>query len=129
MQENNLSIDDVVKGLRKISKSDIENLIEQSTNPTKGSGEIKRELSRERMSALRRKLSQRLVAVKNETAMLTTFNEVDMTAIMDLRQKYQKNFVDKYGIKLGFMSFFTRACAIALQRFPKINSYLEEMKW
>ncbi|QQS50397.1 MAG: 2-oxoglutarate dehydrogenase complex dihydrolipoyllysine-residue succinyltransferase [Bacteroidota bacterium] len=125
MQENNLSIDDVVKGLRKISKSDIENLIEQSTNPTKGSGEIKRELSRERMSALRRKLSQRLVAVKNETAMLTTFNEVDMTAIMDLRQKYQKNFVDKYGIKLGFMSFFTRACAIALQRFPKINSYLE----
>ncbi len=125
MQENNLSIDDVVKGLRKISKSDVENLLEESINPITARGEIKRELSRERMSALRRKLSQRLVAVKNETAMLTTFNEIDMTAIMALRQKYQKNFVDKYGIKLGFMSFFTHACAIALQKFPKINSYLE----
>jgi 2-oxoglutarate dehydrogenase E2 component (dihydrolipoamide succinyltransferase) len=77
------------------------------------------------MSSLRRKVSERLVAVKNETAMLTTFNEVDMTAIMVLRKKHQKSFIEKHGLKLGFMSFFTKACALALQSFPKINSQIE----
>jgi 2-oxoglutarate dehydrogenase E2 component (dihydrolipoamide succinyltransferase) len=77
------------------------------------------------MSSLRRKISQRLVAVKNETAMLTTFNEVDMTAVMELRKKYQKQFIDNHGVKLGFMSFFTKAVSVALQNFPKINSYID----
>ena len=74
---------------------------------------------------LRRKLSQRLVAVKNETAMLTTFNEVDMSEVISLRQRYQKQFVEKHGIKLGFMSFFTKAATEALRIFPKVNSYID----
>jgi len=76
------------------------------------------------MSALRRKLSQRLVAVKNETAMLTTFNEIDMSQVMELRKTYQQPFVDKYGIKLGFMSFFTKAVSVALAKHPSINSMI-----
>jgi len=77
------------------------------------------------MSPLRRKLSQRLVAVKNETAMLTTFNEIDMSRVMELRKAYQQQFVDKYKIKLGFMSFFTKAVSVALSKHPTINSMID----
>jgi 2-oxoglutarate dehydrogenase E2 component (dihydrolipoamide succinyltransferase) len=77
------------------------------------------------MSPLRRKLSKRLVSVKNETAMLTTFNEVDMSAVLDLRRKYQTMFQEKHDQKLGLMSFFTKACAEALVLFPKVNSMIE----
>jgi len=74
------------------------------------------------MSPFRRKLSKRLVAVKNETAMLTTFNEVDMSAVLDLRNRYKQAFQEKHGIKLGLMSFFTKACAKALADYPRINA-------
>jgi 2-oxoglutarate dehydrogenase E2 component (dihydrolipoamide succinyltransferase) len=67
-----------------------------------------------------------LVSVKNETAMLTTFNEVDMSSIIELRKKYQKNFVEKHGTKLGFMSFFTKAVTIALKSFPSVNSQIAD---
>jgi len=77
------------------------------------------------MSTLRKKISERLVQVKNETAMLTTFNEVDMSAVMDLRKRYQKKFVDKHGIKLGFMSFFTKAAAVALKAYPEVNAMID----
>ena len=80
---------------------------------------------RKKMSMLRRKLSKRLVAVKNETAMLTTFNEVDMKPIMDLRKKYKKAFGDKHGVGLGFMSFFTKACAEALTLYPNVNAMID----
>ncbi len=79
----------------------------------------------ERMSSLRKTISKRLVAVKNETAMLTTFNEVDMKPIMDLRSKYKDMFKEKHGVGLGFMSFFTRACCEALLSFPNVNAQLE----
>lgn len=81
--------------------------------------------SRKKMSMLRRKLSKRLVAVKNDTAMLTTFNEVDMKPIMDLRAKYKKAFGEKHGVGLGFMSFFTKACAEALNLYPLVNSMID----
>jgi 2-oxoglutarate dehydrogenase E2 component (dihydrolipoamide succinyltransferase) len=81
--------------------------------------------SRKKMSMLRRKLSKRLVSVKNDTAMLTTFNEVDMKPIMDLRKKYKKAFGDTHGIGLGFMSFFTKACAEALNLYPLVNSMID----
>ncbi|MCK4992110.1 MAG: dihydrolipoyllysine-residue succinyltransferase, partial [Bacteroidales bacterium] len=84
-----------------------------------------REEERKKVSQLRKKISERLVAVKNETAMLTTFNEVDMSGIMAIRKKYQEQFVEKYGIKLGFMSFFTKAVTEALQQIPAVNSYLD----
>ena len=80
----------------------------------------------EKMTRMRKTISRRLVAVKNETAMLTTFNEVDMTRIHQIREQYKKPFEEKNGIGLGFMSFFTKACAIALQKFPAINAYIDE---
>jgi len=80
---------------------------------------------RKKMTALRKKISQRLVSVKNETAMLTTFNEVDMTALMNLRAKYGEKFKEKYGVSLGFMSFFTKAVTEALYHYPAVNSIID----
>jgi 2-oxoglutarate dehydrogenase E2 component (dihydrolipoamide succinyltransferase) len=84
-----------------------------------------RENSSKKMSMLRRKVAQRLVAVKSETAMLTTFNEVDMKPIMDLRKKYKVKFKEFHGVNLGFMSFFTKACTEALRLFPAVNSMID----
>jgi 2-oxoglutarate dehydrogenase E2 component (dihydrolipoamide succinyltransferase) len=80
---------------------------------------------REKMSSLRKTIARRLVAVKSETAMLTTFNEVDMKPIMDLRKQYKDKFKETHGVGLGFMSFFTKACAIALQEFPVVNAFID----
>lgn len=84
-----------------------------------------REQNRQKMSSIRKTISKRLVAVKNETAMLTTFNEVDMKPVMDMRSKYKDTFKDKYGVGLGFMSFFTKAVCMALQEFPSVNAYID----
>ena len=89
-------------------------------------GQFSRGEKAEKMSRLRRTISKRLVAAKNETAMLTTFNEVDMSRIMQIREQYKKSFEESKGIGLGFMSFFTKACSVALQKFPAINAYLED---
>jgi 2-oxoglutarate dehydrogenase E2 component (dihydrolipoamide succinyltransferase) len=80
---------------------------------------------RVKMTSLRKTIARRLVAVKNETAMLTTFNEVDMKPIMELRAKYKDKFKEKHGVGLGFMSFFTKACAVALKDFPVVNAYID----
>ncbi len=85
-----------------------------------------REQKSQKMSMLRKKLAQRLVSVKNETAMLTTFNEVNMTPIFEIRKKYKEQFKETHGVGLGFMSFFTKACTIALKHFPQINSMVDE---
>ena len=78
----------------------------------------------EKMTSLRKTISKRLVAVKNETAMLTTFNEVDMKPVMDLRARYKDKFKEKYGVGLGFMSFFTRAVCVALKEWPAVNAQI-----
>ena len=80
---------------------------------------------RERMSNLRRTISRRLVEAKNTTAMLTTFNEVDMTRIMDIRKQHKDNFNKAHGVNLGFMSFFAKACAVALSEWPAVNAYID----
>lgn len=80
---------------------------------------------REKMTSLRRTIARRLVSVKNETAMLTTFNEVDMKPIMDLRAKFKDKFKEKHEVGLGFMSFFTKAVCVALQEFPVVNAYID----
>lgn len=80
---------------------------------------------RKKMTRMRRTIAKRLVSAKNETAMLTTFNEVDLTAIMQIRDKYQDKFVSKFGIKLGFMSIFAKACAKVLMEMPEINARIE----
>ncbi len=118
MEKEGLSVDDIINGLKKITASDVKQVIQQP--------ESTRDLERKKVSQLRKKISERLVAVKNETAMLTTFNEVNMSAIISIRKKHQDKFVEKHGIKLGFMSFFTKAVTESLKLFPTVNSYLEE---
>ncbi|OOG69570.1 2-oxoglutarate dehydrogenase complex dihydrolipoyllysine-residue succinyltransferase [Algoriphagus sp. A40] len=84
-----------------------------------------RNVRREKMSSLRKTVSRRLVAVKNETAMLTTFNEVNMKPIMDLRSKFKDQFKEKHGVGLGFMSFFTKAVCVALKEWPAVNAQID----
>jgi len=103
----------------KITKSDVLGAIQGSST------EGPRGTSRKKMSSLRRKIASRLVTVKNETAMLTTFNEVDMTAIFDIRKKYKEQFKEKYGVGLGFMSFFTKAITTVLQEFKDVNAMID----
>ena len=105
----------------RITKEDAVNA--QPSMGTPGTGS--RGESRSKMSMLRRKVAERLVSVKNETAMLTTFNEVDMTPIFDLRSKYKEDFKAKHGVSLGFMSFFTLACVRALEMYPAVNSMID----
>ena len=109
-----------------ISASAKPELLVNST-PSSGYGTINatREQRREKMSNLRKAVAKRLVAAKNETAMLTTFNEVNMQPIMDIRNKYKDKFKEKHGVGLGFMSFFTRACVLALQKYPAVNAYID----
>jgi 2-oxoglutarate dehydrogenase E2 component (dihydrolipoamide succinyltransferase) len=105
----------------RITKEDAVNAkVSMGSAPVSGRGE-----TRTRMSALRRKLATRLVSVKNETAMLTTFNEVDMKPIMDLRKEYKDAFAAKHGVGLGFMSFFTLATVRALKMFPAVASMID----
>ena len=102
--------DDALKALPKV---DINSIVKD------------RKIESKKLSMLRRKVAQRLVAVKNHTAMLTTFNEVNMTPIFELRKKYKEEFKEKHGVGLGFMSFFTKATVQALQEFPDVNSMID----
>ncbi|WP_114751280.1 2-oxoglutarate dehydrogenase complex dihydrolipoyllysine-residue succinyltransferase [Pleomorphovibrio marinus] len=99
-----------------------EDKADQAASPA-SSGE--RAMKREKMTSLRRTISKRLVAAKNETAMLTTFNEVNMKPVMDLRKQYKDQFKDKYNVNLGFMSFFTKAACVALQEWPAVNAQID----
>lgn len=90
----------------------------------KGQELLSRNVRKEKMTSLRKTISRRLVESKNTTAMLTTFNEVDMTAVMDIRKVYKDKFKEAHGVGLGFMSFFAKACAIALSEWPAVNAYI-----
>ena len=105
----------------KITKDDVLKVV-----PAMGSSiDDTRVESREKLSMLRRKVSERLVSVKNETAMLTTFNEADLTKIFEIRKKYKEAFSQKHGVSLGFMSFFTKSVTRALEMFPDVNSMID----
>ncbi|HNP99081.1 MAG TPA: 2-oxoglutarate dehydrogenase complex dihydrolipoyllysine-residue succinyltransferase, partial [Bacteroidia bacterium] len=112
----------------RITKGDV---LEAASRPAvamisdAGNGTSSREERREKMSMLRKKVSERLVAVKQETAMLTTFNEVDMLPIMEIRKQYKDKFKETHGVNLGFMSFFTKAVCEALQAFPSVNARID----
>ena len=93
--------------------------------PVVSTANFSRETSRKKMSRMRRTIATRLVSAKNNTAMLTTFNEVDLTEIIALRKKYQERFVEKYGVKLGFMSLFAKACAKTLMEMPDVNAQID----
>jgi 2-oxoglutarate dehydrogenase E2 component (dihydrolipoamide succinyltransferase) len=104
-----------------------EDVLSALANPgrTPGKPMFGREERREKMSNLRKTVSRRLVEAKNTTAMLTTFNEVDMSRIMALRTQYKDKFKEKHGVNLGFMSFFTKAVCFALQEWPAVNAYID----
>jgi 2-oxoglutarate dehydrogenase E2 component (dihydrolipoamide succinyltransferase) len=108
----------------RIMKQDV---LEALANPGRKPGTVAgtRQERRERMSNLRKTISRRLVEAKNSTAMLTTFNEVDMSRIMDVRSKYKDKFKEAHGVGLGFMSFFTKACSYALMEWPAVNAYID----
>ncbi len=123
LDEKNIEPSDIIgtgKGGR-ITKDDAVNAVPSMGTPTGGN----RGSERTKLSMLRRKVAERLVAAKNETAMLTTFNEVDMTAIYALRDQYKEEFKTKHGLGLGFMSFFTKAVTSALQLYPDVNSMID----
>ncbi len=124
----------------RITKQDVLQAIEQQKQAPTEKPEQKEEASaqaplfgeslqrkerRKKMSRMRRTIARRLVSAKNQTAMLTTFNEVDLTEVIALRKKYQEKFVEKYGIKLGFMSLFAKACATALMEMPDVNAFID----
>lgn len=129
IKENNLNADKI-KGTGKdgrITPSDVTAYLAAGVDASsigQGWGGT-RDAERNKMSALRRKLSERLVSVKQETAMLTTFNEVDMKPIMDLRNKYKDKFKETHGVGIGFMSFFTKAVTEALRHFPNVNAMID----
>ena len=139
MKENGLTADQVVGTGKdgRITQEDVEKAILQSSNKNKvavqaeeklvtaaPSNSLNRATRVEKMSRMRRTIASRLVSAKNNTAMLTTFNEVDLTEIMAMRKKYQEKFVEKYGIKLGFMSLFSKACAKVLMEMPGVNAQI-----
>jgi 2-oxoglutarate dehydrogenase E2 component (dihydrolipoamide succinyltransferase) len=137
MKEQNLQASDVAATGKdgRITKEDVMNAKAQAEVPAPpkptekqavvSSTPFSREEKREKMSRMRRTIAARLVSAKNNTAMLTTFNEVDMTGILDLRKKYQEQFVAKHGIKLGFMSLFAKACAQILLEMPQVNAHID----
>jgi len=108
----------------RIMKQDV---LEAIAHPGRKGGDeaFSREERREKMSNLRKTVSRRLVEAKNSTAMLTTFNEVDMTRIMEIRKQYKDTFKESHGVNLGFMSFFVKACCTALQEWPAVNAYID----
>ncbi|MFZ4705329.1 MAG: 2-oxoglutarate dehydrogenase complex dihydrolipoyllysine-residue succinyltransferase [Bacteroidales bacterium] len=127
MDEKGLAEKDILDHFSnlRISRRDVLDVTEGAKGQTLAEippREKSRETERKKMTTLRIKLAQRLVAVKNETAMLTTFNEVNMSAILDLKQKYNDKFKEKYGVSIGFMSFFTKAVTIALDLFPQVSA-------
>ncbi|NND33744.1 MAG: 2-oxoglutarate dehydrogenase complex dihydrolipoyllysine-residue succinyltransferase, partial [Saprospiraceae bacterium] len=109
-----------------IAKSQPSNKTEESTTSSAvNSTGFSRGTERKKMSRMRRTIASRLVTAKNQSAMLTTFNEVDLTEIMKIRKKYQEEFVEKHGVKLGFMSLFAKACAHALMEMPEVNAQID----
>ena len=128
IEENNVPIQQVVGSGKdgRITKQDVVAAMAAgfSANAAQGWGGT-RDTESTKMKMLRRKIASRLVAVKNETAMLTTFNEVDMKPIMDVRKKYKEKFKEIHGTNLGFMSFFTKAVTEGLNLFPQVNSMID----
>jgi 2-oxoglutarate dehydrogenase E2 component (dihydrolipoamide succinyltransferase) len=109
----------------KILKDDVLAALSNPGKVTGGKPLFSREERKEKMSQLRKTISRRLVEAKNTTAMLTTFNEVDMSSIMAIRTKYKDKFKEIHGVGLGFMSFFAKACCVALQEWPAVNAYID----
>lgn len=129
LQLDGISDDEFIEKLKSIrfTKDDISEVLSAKEKKTVAKKpETTRAEDRQPMSMLRRKLAERLVSVKNSTAMLTTFNEVDMSAVIALREQYKESFLARHGVKLSYMSFFTLASSLALRESPQVNSRIED---
>ena len=126
MQENKIKKEEIaiVTREKRITRKDIETYL-QSRNQLSGQNLHSRETERKKLTTLRLKLAERLVAAKNETAMLTTFNEVNMRAVLDIKKRFTDPFKEKYGVGIGLLSFFTKAVTLALKDFPQVNSMID----
>ena len=129
-KDGRITQEDVQKAIANKSKTSTKEektvTKETGSTPSKTSSSFSREKRTEKMSRMRRTIASRLVSAKNTTAMLTTFNEVDLTNVMAMRKKYQERFVERYGTKLGFMSLFSKACAKVLMEMPGVNAQMGE---
>jgi 2-oxoglutarate dehydrogenase E2 component (dihydrolipoamide succinyltransferase) len=121
-RDGRITKDDAKKAEKPATKSSPPIADNKSTSTTSG---FSRKTETKKMSRMRRTIAKRLVSAKNTTAMLTTFNEVDLTEIQTIRKTHQEKFVEKHGIKLGYMSFFSKACAIALMEMPDVNARID----
>lgn len=125
-KDGRITKDDAQKAVENKSSAPVSTTKSAPTSPSESANNpMARVERREKMSRMRRTIASRLVSAKNNTAMLTTFNEVDLSALMDMRSKYQDKFVEKHGIKLGFMSLFAKACANALLEMPAVNAQID----
>ena len=127
IREHKLDVNEIMKEkMSRITKSDVaEFLTKNQTGTPKLSKKFSREIIKKELTPLRKKLSERLVQFHNQTAMLTTYNEVDMSEILRIRKEFGERFLAKHGQKLGMMSFFVKACTMALDVYPEINSSLD----
>ncbi len=124
-KDGRITKEDALSAQKPINNPTNRTTPEESTQRPMTTEVFSRNSRREKMSRMRRTIASRLVDAKNNSAMLTTFNEVDLTNIMALRKKYQEKFVEKHGVKLGFMSLFTKACATALMEMPEVNAIID----
>ena len=124
-KDGRVTKEDAMKAEKPAAKPAAASAPKEEAAPSAPAAKGERNSRREKMSALRKTVSKRLVSVKNETAMLTTFNEVNMKPIMDLRKKYKEKFKEKYEVNLGFMSFFTKAVTMALKDWPAVNAQID----
>ncbi len=125
-KDGRITKEDALKAVEnKTAAPPKEEKTETPAAPATTAGTFSRNSSRKKLSRMRRTIAKRLVSAKNSTAMLTTFNEVDLTEVIKLRKQYQERFVEKYGIKLGFMSIFAKACAKVLLEMPEVNAMID----
>lgn len=117
-KEDALKVQEVTSKVESLKTSPAPSFVQEDTSS--------RNIRREKMSGLRKTIAKRLVMAKHETAMLTTFNEIDMGEVMDLRKKYKESFKEHHQVNLGFMSFFTKAACAAIKKFPRINAQIDE---
>ena len=123
--EKGIDLNEIKTEGHKITKDDVLKAVPEAVPAMGSSSDNSRTETREKLSMLRRKVSERLVSVKNETAMLTTFNEADLSNIFEIRKKFKEAFLQRHGVSLGFMSFFTLAVTRALKLFPDVNSMID----
>jgi 2-oxoglutarate dehydrogenase E2 component (dihydrolipoamide succinyltransferase) len=126
MAENKIKKEDItsVVGEKRITKKDIESFL-RTRKQVPENKPVTREVERKKLTTLRLKLAERLVSVKNETAMLTTFNEVNMRAVLEIKKRFSEPFKEKFGVGIGLLSFFTRAVVLAMRDFPQVNSMID----